>query len=130
TASVAAVFLGIALVGCAAAEEEDDDLATPPVTETAQKKPEKKDDGAPKSEATISTDANANANNNPPRDPDDPAPPNDDQCIDKHDSGPNLSRATQLPPTDDCDDAMKPITGVMKGAVDVDYFKLSASDRG
>jgi hypothetical protein len=37
--------------------------------------------------------------------------------------------AKVLPGTDDCDDSLKTIKGVVNGAVDVDFYKLSGSDK-
>ncbi|MDF2694867.1 MAG: hypothetical protein K0S65_3250 [Labilithrix sp.] len=61
---------------------------------------------------------------------DDPTPPDDeDQCIDKDDPGGAENVAKALPATDDCDDSYKSVSGVAKGAVDLDFYKLSASDK-
>lgn len=52
-----------------------------------------------------------------------------DTCIDTDDPGGAENVAKQLPATDDCDDALKTVKGVMNGAVDVDFYKLSVSDK-
>lgn len=53
-----------------------------------------------------------------------------EQCIDNGDPGSSENVATRLPDTDDCDDDLKTLTGTARGAVDVDFYKLSASDHG
>lgn len=118
--------LVLAATGCATSNGDVDPSGSEtPSTETpAQEK--KADDKAapPKFDANI-----------PPEDSkknEDPAPPGatQDQCIDNGDPGGAENLATKLPDTDDCDNNYKTVTGTMKGAVDVDFYKLSASDLG
>ena len=51
-----------------------------------------------------------------------------DTCIDNDDPGGAENVAKTLPATDDCDDKLKSVKGVMNGAVDVDFYKVSVSD--
>ncbi len=53
-----------------------------------------------------------------------------DTCIDNDDPGGAENVAKQLPATDDCDNNLKTVKGVMNGAVDVDFYKLSGTDKG
>lgn len=53
-----------------------------------------------------------------------------DTCLDDGDPGGAENVAKQLPATDDCDDALKTVKGVLNGAVDVDFYKLSVADKG
>jgi hypothetical protein len=50
-------------------------------------------------------------------------------CVDDNDPGGSENLAKQLPPTDDCDNSFKTVKGVLDGAVDVDFYKLSGSDK-
>jgi hypothetical protein len=125
TGWIAAIFVGLVLVGCAASNGED---GAPPTTELpAQEKKADNKQAPPKFEATIPGDSKKQDGT---ADNQDPAPPDSDQCIDNGDPGSSASLGTELPPTDDCDENMKTLTGIMKGAVDVDFYKLSASDLG
>lgn len=126
TGWTATVFAGLVLVGCATSNGDDD--ALPPTTELPAKEKKADDKQAPpKFEATIPGDATKPGEGT---DPDkDPAPTGGDQCIDNGDPGPSASLGTVLPETDDCDEGIKTITGTMKGAADVDYYTLSATDR-
>jgi len=60
----------------------------------------------------------------------DPTPDGGDTCIDKDDPGSSETTAKVLPNTDDCDNSIKTVKGVANGAVDVDYYKLTAEDKG
>jgi hypothetical protein len=60
----------------------------------------------------------------------DAAPPNSAACIDDGDPGGVESLAKGLADTNDCEDEYKTVSGVAKGAVDVDFYKLSAKDEG
>lgn len=119
--------LGLALVGCATdngdAEEEEVPAAEGPAREH---KPKTTTQVGTKFEASIPADPKKQAEET---DLDaDPASVDAEQCIDNGDPGDSLSLATVLPETSDCDDDMKTVTGIMKGAADVDYYKLSALD--
>ncbi len=129
TGWLAAACVGLVLVGCATDNGDADD-PTPPTTELPAR--EKKADNKqppPKFEATIPGTDGTKPQGDSPNANEDPAPEDADQCIDNGDPGGSASLATDLPPTDDCDNSMKTLTGVMKGAVDADVYKLSASDR-
>jgi hypothetical protein len=65
------------------------------------------------------------------KDTDDPAPAGGgDECIDTNDPGSAENVSKKLPDTDDCDNDYKTISGVMKSAVDVDFYSLSVTDKG
>ena len=59
----------------------------------------------------------------------DPTPPNGDTCVDNDDPGGSENTANKLPATDDCDDKFKSVKGVLNGAVDVDFYKVSGADK-
>lgn len=52
-----------------------------------------------------------------------------DTCVDPDDPGGAENVAKQLPATDDCDNTLKTVKGVANGAVDVDFYKLSGTDK-
>lgn len=51
-------------------------------------------------------------------------------CIDPDDPGSAQNVAKELPPTDDCDNSFKTVNGVADGPVDIDYYRLVATDNG
>jgi len=110
------------LVACASGTDGDDSpvtLANAPNDEiNGAKTPdaEKAPDFEPKFE-TPATDPSK-----------DPAPAGADECVDNGDPGGTESTAQQLPETDDCDDAMKPITGKLKSTADVDVYRVKTKD--
>jgi hypothetical protein len=59
----------------------------------------------------------------------DPTEAGGDTCVDNDDPGSSETGAKQLPSTDDCDDDFKTVKGVLNGAVDVDFYKLSMTDK-
>lgn len=59
----------------------------------------------------------------------DPTPDGGDTCVDNDDPGSAENVAKQLGETSDCSSAgTKTVKGVMSGAVDVDFYKLSMKD--
>lgn len=52
-----------------------------------------------------------------------------DTCVDNDDPGASENVAKSLPNTDDCDDNFKTVKGVLNGAVDVDFYKVSGQDK-
>ena len=52
-----------------------------------------------------------------------------DTCVDNDDPGGAENVAKALPNTDDCDDNFKTVKGVLNGAVDVDFYKMSGQDK-
>lgn len=129
----AAAIVGLVLFACATSNgDADDEPVDTPTTETParDKKPDDKPD-PPKFEATIDPSDSGGGDDDDDEDDEDPAPPGGgDQCIDNGDPGGSENVATKLPDTTDCDNEYKTITGVMKGAVDVDFYSLSAKDEG
>ncbi len=122
--SVWIVAGGVALVGCAASGEDGEDDDTPTTELPARERKTDSKPDAPKFEANIPGDVESEGDGSA----EDPAPEEGDQCIDNGDPAPTAAGATQLPPISDCNNDMQSLTGTMKGAVDVDYYKLSASD--
>lgn len=122
---IAALALVSSLVACASASGE----GTPT-----------DDPGATTDETTPTQTQQQQANSTPtqsgpafdPQFPDDkkdePAKPAQ-TCDDKDDSIGSETGAKQLPATSDCDNDEKVVSGVMNGAVDVDFFKFSVADK-
>jgi hypothetical protein len=52
-----------------------------------------------------------------------------DTCVDNDDPGSAENVAKQLPAMDDCDNNFKTVKGVLNGAVDVDFYKVSGTDK-
>jgi hypothetical protein len=52
-----------------------------------------------------------------------------DTCVDNDDPGSSENVAKQLAGTDDCDNDFKTVKGVLNGAVDVDFYKMSGQDK-
>lgn len=128
-AVVAALLVGTSVLACASTDsdangstgdDDDEDTMTP------QPSP-------PKSGADAATEP-------PEFEPDfeddlpEPTPDPGDQCIDNDDPGSSENTAVALPNIDDCDSSgagfgkNPPIVGVMKGAVDVDFYKFAGED--
>jgi len=59
----------------------------------------------------------------------DPTPDGGDVCIDTPDQGSTETTATALPDTDDSQNSPITVNGVLSSAVDVDYFKISMTDK-
>jgi hypothetical protein len=127
TLGYCACLLGFVLTACASGDEADDNS-----NETVQAPNKPRNERAEQSTATPPPPFDATFTERPAStDPKkDPAPANTDQCIDTNDPGGAENVATKLPDTDDCDDDYKSFSGVMKGAVDVDFYKLLAVDKG
>jgi hypothetical protein len=123
--TLAYLALGFALLGCASEEDGEGTDEKPSVQETS------KNDDAPGGTSDPKPSPEFEAKFDPSSDPKrDPTPPNGDQCIDNGDPGSAENVASALPDTDDCDNNDKTLSGIMKGAVDVDFYKLSATDKG
>lgn len=120
---MAVVLVGLGLAGCAVSQEDVGDPSEEAPTEPPPKEKKPNDTPPPpKFDATLPSET--------PKANQDPAPPKSDQCIDNGDPGGSENVATVLPETNDCDESYKTLTGIMKGAVDVDVYKLSAKDEG
>ena len=115
TASV----VGAVLFGCAT----DNGDAHTPTEAQPPNEPDKTDDTEhPTFDASIAPAPDGGVGG-------DPTPPDGDQCLDPDDPGSAENVAKVLPDTDDCDNNFKSVTGVAKGMVDVDFFKLSGTDK-
>lgn len=107
------------IIGCSSAQSTEEPVDEPlPAAPDAKGDddddnpkfdPKFNDGGAPKKDASTGQTANCD-------DPDDPG------------SAENV--ATDLPNTSDCDNNYKTVEGVANGPVDVDWYKLSATDEG
>lgn len=117
-----ATVVGLALIGCAPASDDAAGDQGEVAPETPSEDAKEVKPAPPKFETSGSESAPA------PRQDQDPAPPESDQCIDKDDPGGSENVAHALPEISDCDNSYRSVAGTMKGAVDVDFFKLSAKD--
>jgi hypothetical protein len=113
---VVASVVGLALVGCATSGAGSDPEATPPANLPGEKT--SNESKPPEFEASFETGDGGGS----------PPPSEGDQCIDNDDPGGAENVAKLLPATDDCDDDYKTVSGVMKGGVDVDFYKFSVRD--
>ena len=113
----------VALVGCAAGDADGGKVSTPTSEDraTGESTPATAQVPAPKFEPKF--------DDKTPDPSKDPAPPDGDQCTDADDPGGAENTATTLAATDDCNDTVMEVTGKMKGAADVDMYKLSVKDR-
>jgi hypothetical protein len=58
----------------------------------------------------------------------DPTPPGGDTCVDNGDPGGAENTAKALPDTTDSQNTAISVSGVLNGAVDVDYYRLNVAD--
>ena len=58
-----------------------------------------------------------------------PSSPDAAPCVEQNDPGGSENVATVLPPTDDCDNDLKTVNGIMQSVTDVDMYKLSGTDK-
>jgi hypothetical protein len=122
-AVAAATIVGLVLIGCSTDNGDPEDPVETPAAETPKEKKASDTTPAPEFEADFEDTDDAGTNNG------DPTPPDGDQCIDKDDPGSAENVAKVLSPIDDCDENYKSVSGVANGEVDVDFYKLSASDK-
>jgi hypothetical protein len=116
-----AFFVGAALFGCAAASSDGggaDDPGDPSAPGT-------KHDEAPRPGFDASFDSASPDGGPPEPSRDGGAGP----CIDDDDPGGSENVAKALPGTTDCDDKPKNVGGVLNGPVDVDYYRLTVTDK-
>jgi hypothetical protein len=119
--AAAAAVVGLALLGCATDNGDPEDPMEDPSETPSREKQKRDDEKPPEFEASFDPEPDSGTG--------DPTPPDGDQCIDNDDPGSAENVAKVLPDTDDCDNDYKTVSGVMNGAVDIDYYKLSATDR-
>jgi hypothetical protein len=122
-ASVAAAAATAA--GCST----DNGDAAPPDEVPAPTGSRERDAGAarPEFDATFPDDADDAGSGRSP-DASGDASPDGSGCADTDDPGGAENVAKILPPMNDCDEKYKSVMGVVQSAVDVDFYKLSASD--
>ncbi|MBX3231323.1 MAG: hypothetical protein KIT84_10295 [Labilithrix sp.] len=132
-----AAVIALALVGCATdnGDVDDDDPAAVPATNDATGAGEKKSEEARKPGSRPDFDPQFEQGTPDDEEADDPSkdptpPGGADQCIDTDDPGSSPNLAKKLPDTDDCNQDILSVSGVMNGGVDVDWYSLSATDRG
>jgi hypothetical protein len=116
SASIACVIVGAA---CATGngEPESEDASVPSSTTSGGTK--KPDAGErPGFNASLPEDANV-----------DPTPDGGGTCLDPDDPGGSENVAKALADTDDCDNSVKTVTGLIQSAVDVDFYSLSMQDK-
>lgn len=122
-AALATTIVGIALIGCSTDNGEPVDPVETPAETTPDRKEQKSSDTDPPEFDADFDDAGPGPSD------EDPSPPDGDQCIDKDDPGSAENVAKVLTAIDDCDENYKTVSGVANGAVDVDFYKLSATDK-
>jgi hypothetical protein len=110
-----AVVVGVSWIGCATSNGDPIDLGGTSPTSTSTTKPAPSD--RPAFEAGFEEDAGVDA-----------APDGGGTCADKDDPASTEIGAKVLPPTDDAQNTPLTVNGVLNGAVDVDFYKLSMSD--
>ncbi|MBX3190374.1 MAG: hypothetical protein KF819_25465 [Labilithrix sp.] len=114
---LAAVALGVGWLGCATSNGDPDEPGgnNSEATGNGTSKPAPTE--RPAFEAGFEEDPNV-----------DPTPDGGDTCVDNDDPGSSEVTAKVLPPTDDAQNVPITVNGVMNGAVDVDFYKLSMTD--
>ncbi|HVJ90660.1 MAG TPA: hypothetical protein VM580_12715 [Labilithrix sp.] len=118
-------LVGIALMACSSGGREGDEATEVPATSTSSNEPVPEAGVAPEFEADFGDEPSTADAGGGPIEPS----PNGEQCLDANDPGGAENLALELPPTDDCDTAYKTVAGVSKGAVDVDFYKLTVTDK-
>ena len=124
-AVAAAIFVTLVMVGCATDNGDAEDPTELPADESPAKERKSDDTKPPEFDADFDNSGDTGRNDG------DPTPPDGDQCIDNDDPGSAENVAKVLPSTTDCDDHPnnnQTVSGVAKGAVDVDFYKLSMTD--
>lgn len=130
--SVAAFAILAVVTGCSTDNGEADEEQAPPAA--AQQKSNvpsdsnKSKDLPPAFEPTFDPTAGNNGPTDPTKDPT-PTGGDQNQCVDTDDARGSENVAKKLPDTDDCDNDYKTVNGTVKGAVDVDFYTLGASDK-
>jgi hypothetical protein len=128
--SLAFVALVVLVVGCAAGDEDgtggstSDPARTDPTPSPSEAKAADTKAPPPPFQADFGSA--------PPHDPGPtkPSAPASGTCADSDDAGGAETLAKALPDTDDCNDDLLTLSGTVNGAVDVDFYKLSAKDKG
>jgi hypothetical protein len=129
--------LGVLAVGCSGESGADRGAFVMPVDPSAEaSNPSEAETSAPPPpvfEAEFSPDAGAaksggTSSSTPPPAGSDPAPTDPDSCLDASDPGAQENASMSLPAANDCDATDKTLSGVMKGAADVDFYSVSATD--
>lgn len=127
----AAAVVALALAGCASTDNGDVEMPTTPATNDSTAAPEKKSDAPTTSDRPDFAPQFDTTTAPPATDPkNDPAPPAGETCKDDGDAASTPALAKKLPETDDCNQDMISVSGVMNGGVDTDYYSLSALDKG
>jgi hypothetical protein len=115
----------VVFAGCGT-DNGDPNLGDPEDYEPPTSSSSTKDSGSrPPFEASVDDDASDGDAGDPDTDPN---PDDPDQCIDTDDAGGSENLAKVLGDTDDKQNTPRLVTGVMNGAVDVDFYKFAVSD--
>lgn len=131
--TIAAIF---ALVGCASSENAEEPTSVPETTESTAAQERKPDDAKKTTTGDRPDFAPQFENTTAPEQKDEkkgdatPEAGGAQQCKDDDDAPGTPALAKKLPETDDCNQDMISVSGVMNGGVDADYYSLSATDKG
>lgn len=125
-----AFALAAALFGCASANGDGagDEAGDEPATTAASQG----DDDTPRPAFDASIDGEGDTDDGGAPDPGDPdpnPPGGGDECIDNNDPGGAENVAKALANQTDCDNSAKTIKGVLNGPVDVDYYRMTVTDK-
>jgi hypothetical protein len=116
-----AIVVGVGWLGCATNGDPAIDEPGPVTSGTSTSKP---DSGTrPDFEAGFPDEPDSGTGAGG-----DPTPEGGDTCLDKDDPGGAENVAKALPGTDDAQNTAISVSGVVNGAVDVDFYKLHVSD--
>ncbi|MDB4933557.1 MAG: hypothetical protein JWP87_529 [Labilithrix sp.] len=120
---LAAVIAGVGWLGCATNGDAGENEPEPATSGTATSKP---DPGTrPDFEAGFPDEPDSGTGTGG-----DPTPPGGgDTCVDNGDPGGAENVAKMLPNTDDAQNTAISVSGVVNGAVDVDFYKLHVEDK-
>jgi len=113
-------------MGCATAHGEPVPPQDSPTSESSTNNPTKKESDRPDFEAGFDPASNKDGG---PGTGGDPTPPNSDQCLDPDDPGGAENVAKNLGTFEDCEKSFKTVSGVANGSVDLDFYKVSSTDK-
>jgi hypothetical protein len=123
------LLLGALVVACGGADDETDHPTEPPASAESPTSP----DPSTGQGKTAPPPFHADFSNAPPApSANAPAPSSSaaNACVDTDDPGADETVAKALPDTNDCIDDHQDVHGVLKSAVDVDFYKLEGTDEG
>lgn len=125
-----AFALAAAVFGCASANGDGGGGTDEPGEEPAATAASQGDDEQrPAFDASIDGESDTDGGAPDPSDPDPNPPGGGDECIDNGDPGGAENVAKALANQTDCDNSVKTVKGVLNGPVDVDYYRLTITDK-